>query len=53
MACGKCKPSLVADARKIMDGAWSSITNELGEGSLVFPREIFWLNGAPGAGKGT
>jgi len=53
MACGKCETSLVADARKIMDGAWSSIVHELGESALVFPREIFWLNGAPGSGKGT
>jgi adenylate kinase len=36
-----------------MDSAWSSIIKDLGKGALVFPREIFWLNGAPGAGKGT
>ena len=53
MACNKCENTLAADARKIMDAAWTSITNELGENTLVFPREIFWLNGAPGAGKGT
>jgi adenylate kinase len=53
MACGKCDTSLVGEARKIMDGAWSAIVKELGEDALVFPREIFWLNGAPGAGKGT
>jgi adenylate kinase len=53
MACKKCESQLVSEARTIMEGAWSSILKELGEGALVFPREIFWLNGAPGAGKGT
>jgi adenylate kinase len=41
------------EARTIMNAAWSSLVGELGEDKLVFPREIFWLNGAPGAGKGT
>ncbi len=36
-----------------MDAAWSALVDELGEAALVFPAEIFWLNGAPGAGKGT
>ena len=53
MSCNKCESSLSKDARKIMDAAWSALVKELGEGALVFPSEIFWLNGAPGAGKGT
>ena len=53
MASNNGEASLSKDARKIMDAAWSALVNELGEGALVFPREIFWLNGAPGAGKGT
>ena len=36
-----------------MDTAWKALVNELGEAAIRFPREIFWLNGAPGAGKGT
>ncbi len=32
---------------------WTSLESELGADALTFPREIFWLNGAPGAGKGT
>jgi adenylate kinase len=29
------------------------LEREFGRAKLAFPREIFWLNGAPGAGKGT
>ncbi len=36
-----------------MGKAWSSLVDELGEGNLVFPKTIYWLNGAPGSGKGT
>lgn len=32
---------------------WSDLESKLGVDALTFPREIFWLNGAPGAGKGT
>jgi adenylate kinase len=53
MACKTCENTMSNDARKIMDAAWSSLVKELGEGNLLFPREMFWLNGAPGAGKGT
>ena len=30
-----------------------TLQEEFGEENLHFPKEIFWLNGAPGAGKGT
>ncbi|HNX04939.1 MAG TPA: nucleoside monophosphate kinase [Opitutales bacterium] len=43
----------IKDAEKIMGSAWNSLEKEVGTGALVFPREIIWLNGAPGAGKGT
>ncbi|MFP4157943.1 MAG: nucleoside monophosphate kinase [Opitutales bacterium] len=43
----------VKDAQIIFSAVWSSIEEELGEENLRFPKEIFWLNGAPGAGKGT
>lgn len=36
-----------------MNGAWGALVKEMGEDALTFPSEIFWLNGAPGAGKGT
>jgi len=43
----------VKDAQIIFNAVWSSLENEFGEEKLQFPKEIFWLNGAPGAGKGT
>jgi adenylate kinase len=43
----------VKDAQIIFNSVWASLEDELGEESLRFPKEIFWLNGAPGAGKGT
>ena len=43
----------VKDAQIIFNAVWSKLEGELGEENLRFPKEIFWLNGAPGAGKGT
>ncbi len=43
----------VKDAQIIFDSVWASLEREFGRVKLAFPREIFWLNGAPGAGKGT
>ena len=43
----------VKDGQIIFDAVWSSLEREFGRNKLAFPREIFWLNGAPGAGKGT
>jgi adenylate kinase len=43
----------VKDGQIIFDSVWSSLEREIGRDKLAFPREIFWLNGAPGAGKGT
>ena len=43
----------VKDAQIIFNAVWSALEEELGEENLRFPKEIFWLNGAPGAGKGT
>ncbi|MEI6121659.1 MAG: nucleoside monophosphate kinase, partial [Opitutae bacterium] len=43
----------VKDAQIIFDSVWTSLEREIGRDKLFFPREIFWLNGAPGAGKGT
>ncbi|AWT60506.1 MAG: Adenylate kinase [Candidatus Moanabacter tarae] len=37
----------------VFDSVWAEIEAELGWEQLRFPREICWLNGAPGAGKGT
>ena len=43
----------VKDANLIFESVWSKLLEESGEEGLKFPKEIFWLNGAPGAGKGT
>lgn len=43
----------VKDAQIIFNSVWSKLVEEFGEEHLRFPKEIFWLNGAPGAGKGT
>ena len=43
----------VKDAQFIFQSVWMMLQDEFGEENLRFPKEIFWLNGAPGAGKGT
>lgn len=43
----------VKDAQIIFNSVWSKLIEDIGEENLRFPKEIFWLNGAPGAGKGT
>lgn len=43
----------IKDAQLIFQSAWSELEAEYGKENLVFPREIFWINGAPGSGKGT
>jgi adenylate kinase len=43
----------IKDAQLIFNSVWSELVEQCGEENLTFPREIFWLNGAPGAGKGT
>ncbi len=43
----------IKDAQLIFSSVWNGLVEEFGEQNLAFPREIFWLNGAPGAGKGT
>ena len=43
----------VKDAQLIFAKAWRRLETERGRSNLVFPKEILWLGGAPGAGKGT
>ena len=43
----------IKDAQLIFNSVWNELVQKYGEQSLSFPREIFWLNGAPGSGKGT
>lgn len=43
----------IKDAQLIFASVWEELEEEFGLENLAFPREIFWLNGAPGSGKGT
>ncbi len=40
-------------AVKLFNNAWAALEAELGADKLAFPPALYWLNGAPGAGKGT
>ncbi len=42
-----------AEAHAIFNDAWRALEKEKGRDALIFPGTIYWLNGAPGAGKGT
>ncbi len=43
----------IKDAQLIFNEVWNHLVQSRGIQGLTFPREFFWLNGAPGAGKGT
>ena len=43
----------VKDPQLIFESVWRDLEAEYGREQLTFPKEIFYLNGAPGAGKGT
>ena len=43
----------IGDTLQLFDSVWTEIEGELGKENLRFPSKIFWLNGAPGSGKGT
>ena len=43
----------IKDAQLIFESVWNKLKEERGIQNLSFPKEIFWLNGAPGSGKGT
>jgi adenylate kinase len=47
-------PDPIADqAHLIFRAIWTELESALGRQQLRFPKEIIWLNGAPGSGKGT
>jgi adenylate kinase len=48
---GKDQDEVIADA--LFAETWESLCAKFGEKNLNFPRQIVFLNGAPGAGKGT
>ena len=43
----------IKDATFIFDSCWEEQFKKRGTSGMVLPREIVWLAGAPGAGKGT
>lgn len=43
----------VKDPHLIFDLAWMNLEKKYGLENMVFPKEVIWLSGAPGAGKGT
>jgi adenylate kinase len=43
----------IKDAPLIFGQVWNRLADEFGIANMVFPKEIMWLGGAPGAGKGT
>jgi len=43
----------IKDAPLIFGQVWNRLVQELGLENMVFPKEIMWLGGAPGSGKGT
>ena len=46
-------PQPTFSPKEIFAHAWTTLEAELGHGKVIFPAEIIWLNGTPGAGKGT
>lgn len=43
----------IKDAQLIFQQIWVDLLKNFGKENLRFPREIIWLGGAPGSGKGT
>jgi adenylate kinase len=43
----------IKDATLIFSAVWAELLQRHGREHLSFPREVIWLGGAPGAGKGT
>jgi adenylate kinase len=40
-------------AKTLFNNLWKELCNKFGEENLKFPNQVVFLNGAPGAGKGT
>jgi adenylate kinase len=43
----------MSDAPLIFEQVWNQLVQERGLEGMAFPKEIMWLGGAPGSGKGT
>jgi adenylate kinase len=42
----------VQDPNLIFESVWKTMVEKYGEEKMNFPRDILWLAGAPGSGKG-
>jgi adenylate kinase len=51
LAAGASDP--VAAGAALFTAVWSDLERDIGLDKLCFPKLVVWLNGAPGAGKGT
>ncbi|KAF9532724.1 hypothetical protein BGW38_010507, partial [Lunasporangiospora selenospora] len=45
--------SEIKDAKLIFNQAFKNVQDTYGRENMRFPKEIIWLMGAPGSGKGT
>lgn len=52
-AQGKLADLEIKDATLIFRSIWNDLEFKYGRSGLRFPKEVIWLGGAPGAGKGT
>ena len=43
----------IKDAQLIFNSVWQQLEMKYGRENLRFPKELIWLNGPPGSGKGT
>jgi adenylate kinase len=50
---GPVQNSDVDVASTLFGEAWEDVLSKYGEKNIVFPKQVVFLNGAPGAGKGT
>eukprot|EP01094_Clydonella_sp_ATCC50884_P007645 TRINITY_DN1686_c0_g1_i1.p1 TRINITY_DN1686_c0_g1~~TRINITY_DN1686_c0_g1_i1.p1 ORF type:complete len:508 (+),score=159.08 TRINITY_DN1686_c0_g1_i1:144-1667(+) len=50
---GNREISVSEESKVIFDDVWSKVEEQMGRENMMFPKEIIWLMGAPGSGKGT
>ncbi|KAL6059583.1 adenylate kinase [Balamuthia mandrillaris] len=49
----KREQNSIKNAEIIFETAWDKLVKKYGAQNMLFPKEIIWLMGAPGSGKGT
>jgi adenylate kinase len=43
----------ITEGAALFNAVWAKLVKDIGLDKLCFPKHVVWLNGAPGAGKGT